>query len=74
MLFELIGERGSRNHSSIAGSDALDAAGGNHLEGSGDEDIDDVISQLAQPHRSARVQANRARDKGPKARSTASNF
>ena len=74
MLFELLGERGSRNHSSIARRDALDAARGNHLEGGGDKDIDDVVSQLAQPHRSARVQTNCARDKGPKARSTASNF
>ncbi|BFL75122.1 hypothetical protein M7M4_18740 [Corynebacterium pseudogenitalium] len=74
MLFELLGERGSRNHCPIAGNDALDAAGGNHLERCGDKDINDVVSQLAQPYRGTRVQADCARDKGPKARSTASNF
>ena len=74
MLFELFSKRGRGNHSPIAGRDALDAAGGNHLEGGGDKDIDDVVSQLAQSHRSARIQADCARDKGPKARSTASNF
>ena len=62
MLFELLGERGSRNHCPIAGNDALHATGGNHLERGGDKDIDDVVSQLAQPHRSTRVQGVASRD------------